>query len=42
MIINYGHLLKFSQIKQVEYNVSILLLCFFFINISCYQDKWQF
>ena len=29
IIINYDHLLTFSQIKQVEYYVNILLWCFF-------------
>ena len=41
IIINYDHLLTFSQIKQVEYNVNILLWCFL-VNISYYQEKWQF
>ena len=29
IIINYHHLLTFSQIKQVEYDVNILLMVFF-------------
>ena len=42
IIINYDHLLTFLQIKdsEVEYYVSILLWCFFLVNISCYQEKW--
>ena len=42
IIINYDHLLTFSQIKQVKYYVNILLWWFFLVNISCYQEKWHF
>ena len=33
IIINHDHLLTFSQIKQVEYYVSILLWCFFSVYL---------